>query len=56
MTSKREHRIQKLIQVIKTVCNKCSTKEYERCLKCDYYKETQKLLKKIEYNGGDTDD
>jgi len=53
MTSKRERRVQRLIQYMKTYCSTCPKKNYSECLECKHYKDSQELLYEIENDGGD---
>jgi hypothetical protein len=53
MTSKREQKIQTLIQNMKKACNKCtnSKQNLEDCLLCEYHITMNELLKTIQDNG-----
>jgi len=51
MTSKREQKIQTLIQNMKNICNKCTKHKYEDCVLCEYSITMNGLLKTIENNG-----
>ena len=55
MTSNREAKIQKLIQIGKDHCNNCAATDYEVCQGCKYYIFINERMKEIQDNGGTTE-